>query len=45
MKIGGKIKTITLNNHTVNVIAPKKLISYEEGIKRIDKIISKLSKV
>jgi len=44
MKLGGKVKDIRLNNHIVTVITPKRIISYEEGIKRIDKIISTIKK-
>jgi hypothetical protein len=44
LKIGGKIKNIKLNSHIVSVITPIKPISYEDGIKRIDKILSKICK-
>jgi len=44
LKIGGKVETINLNNHIVSVITPKKSVSYEEGVKRIDKLISKIKK-
>jgi len=41
IEIGGKIKDISLNNHFVSVITPRKDISYEEGVERINKIIEK----
>lgn len=44
IKIGGKIEDISLNNHIVTVIIPKKSISYEDGEKKIEKIISKLKR-
>ena len=40
MKIGGKIEEIELNGYIVSVITPKENISYEEGVKRIDKILA-----
>ncbi len=44
MKIGGKVKDIRLNGYTVSVITPKERISYEEGVRRIDKILAEASK-
>lgn len=44
ISIGGKIKEVNLNNHLVSVITPKKNISYEEGEKRFEKIVSKIKK-
>ena len=41
---GGKIKYERLNNHTINVITPKKLVTYEEGVKTIEKMISQVKK-
>ena len=41
-EIGGKIKSINLNNHIVSVITPKRSVSYEEGIENINKIIKKI---
>ena len=42
MRIGGKLETINLNGHTVIVSTPKKKVSYEEGVKRFDKLVSKI---
>ncbi len=44
LKIGGKIENINLNNHFVSVITPKRKVSYEEGVKRVEKLISKIKK-
>ena len=44
LKIGGKIEQVSLNNHLVSVITPKKAVSYEEGMKRIDKLIAEIKK-
>ena len=44
MKIGGKVESMRLNKHSVKVITPKDPVSYKEGIKRIDKLISKVKK-
>ena len=44
ISIGGRMKEVSLNNHIVSVITPKKKISYEEGEKRIEKIVSKIKK-
>jgi hypothetical protein len=43
-RIGGKVKEMRLNNHIVKVITPKENISYEEFVKRVDKILSKARK-
>lgn len=37
--LDARIEKIRLNNHTITVLTPKKLISYEEGKKRIKKIL------
>lgn len=42
MKIGGKLKTITLNGRTVIVSTPKEKVSYEEGVRRIEKLIKEI---
>jgi hypothetical protein len=42
--LDGKIEEIRLNNHIVTVIAPKESISYEEFVKRVDKILAKARK-
>ena len=42
IEIGGKIKNISLNSHFVSVITPRKDISYEDGLERINKIIEKV---
>ena len=42
--IGGKVKTIMLNGRRVTVIMPKEKISYEEGVRRIEKLIKKIKK-
>ncbi len=42
IEIGGKIKNISLNNHFVSVITPRKDVSYEEGVERINRIIDKI---
>ena len=42
--LDGKIEEIRLNNHVVKVIAPKESISYDELVKRVDKILSKARK-
>ena len=44
MEIGGKIEERTLNGYIVSVITPKERISYEEGVRRIDKILAEASK-
>jgi len=44
LKIGGKTKEVMLGNRPVTVIAPKKPVSYEEGVKRIDKLISEIKR-
>ena len=44
LKIGGKIEEVKLNGHFVSVITPKRKLSYEEGMKRIDKLISEIKK-
>ncbi len=41
-RIGGKIEDIKLNNHIVSVIKPKNIVSYEEGIENVNKIIKKI---
>ncbi len=40
----GKIKTIELNNHKVRVIAPKKLVGYEEGVRDINRMLKRIVK-
>ncbi len=42
MKIEGKVKDVQLNSHIVKVITPVEPVSYEEGIKRINKILQSL---
>lgn len=42
IEIGGKVKNISLNSHFVSVITPRKDISYEDGLERINKIIEKV---
>jgi hypothetical protein len=42
--IGGKLKEVVLGGHYVTVITPKKSVSYEEGMKRIDKLISEIKR-
>ena len=42
LNIGGKVEEVKLNGHFVSVITPKKAVSYEEGMKRIDKLISEI---
>ena len=42
LEIGGKVKEINLNNRTIGVITPKKAVSYEEGLKNVDKIVKKI---
>ena len=44
MFLKGKREEIILNGHKVTVIKPSKKVSYEEGMKRIDKIIDKMRK-
>jgi hypothetical protein len=44
IEIGGKTKEVELGSHIVTVIGPKKPVSYEEGMKRIDKIISEIKR-
>lgn len=44
LKIGGRLEKIMLNNHMVRIITPKESISYEEFVKRVDKILSKAKK-
>jgi hypothetical protein len=44
MIIGGKEKTIKLGKHKVRVIQPKKQCSYEEGTKRIERIVERIEK-
>ena len=41
-EIGVKVKSINLNNHIVSVVAPKKSVSYEEGVEKVDKIIKEI---
>ncbi len=36
-----KIKSFSLNNHSVRAIVPSRTISIEEGIKKARKILSK----
>ena len=42
--LNGKIEEIRLNNHIVKVIAPREHISYDEMVKRVDKILAKAKK-
>jgi hypothetical protein len=42
--LNGKIEERRLNNHIVQVIAPKEHISYDEMVKRVDKILAKARK-
>lgn len=44
MKIGGKVRDVRMNGFIVSVITPKRRISYEDGEKRIDAMISRLKK-
>ena len=44
LKIGGGEKQIRLNGHMVTVIMPKRKLSYEEGVQRIDRIIDEIKK-
>ena len=43
-KIGGKVEEVKLNKHIVVVIRPKNRVPYEEGSKKVDKIISEIKK-
>lgn len=42
LEIGGKERSINLNNHIISVIAPKKSVSYEKGIENVEKIIKEI---
>jgi len=44
LNIGGKEKQVQLNGHMVTVIMPKRKLSYEEGVQRIDRIIKEIKK-
>jgi len=42
MKFGGKVKDVRMNGFVVSVITPKRRVSYEDGEKRIEEMISKI---
>ena len=44
MFLKGKREKIILNGREVEVIKPSKDISYEEGVKRIDKLIEEIKR-
>lgn len=42
--IGGGVESVRLNNHVVSVIKPKRSVSFDEGDRRIEEIISRVKR-
>lgn len=42
LKLHGIEKDVRLNGHMVRVIGPRSRVSYEEGVREIDRLIARL---
>lgn len=44
LKLSGKTQKRILNNHEVTVVVPSHPISYEKGVKKLEKLVEKINK-